>query len=96
MEQVEVVEQVQSVEQGLEHKVEMEEMGVISAIDSNYYGGGEVDLFTLILAQQVLEELEAVEQEDKVEQEQVELLIQAVVVVVLKEILQQEVMEVQE
>ena len=55
-----------------------------------------MDLFTLILAQQVLEELEAVEQEDKVEQEQVELLIQAEVVEVLKEILQQEAMEVRE
>jgi hypothetical protein len=48
------------------------------------------------MEQQVLEELEVVVQEDKVEQEQVELLILAEVVVEQKEIPQQEVMEVQE
>jgi hypothetical protein len=55
-----------------------------------------VDLFTLLLVQLVLEELAVVLQEDKVEQEQVELQTQAEAVEVLKEILPREVMEVQE
>jgi hypothetical protein len=56
----------------------------------------EVALFIQQMEQQVLEELEVVEQEDRVEQEQVELLILAEVVVEQKEILQQEAMEVRE
>ena len=55
-----------------------------------------VALFTLLLVQLVLEELVVVVQEDKVEQEQVELLIQVVEAEVLKEILPREVMEVPE